>query len=350
MKNKYSFDCLYLDQSNRNLLEDFCIKNKMVDRFYYGDKLRDYDINLHTQHSLTGIKKLLIYLTLFEKIDSNESIFDFGRLIDIGIVDQKAHIVAPYDLRLEDQEIWKKHDSKYEVAHIIAMEIMELRKKELISKFLREQFHTQLCKDVNGRVLSFDKDYSEIIRYSSYYDNYHPNSLFTYITCEVDNLVRGIYYSINENMTIGTGILQIPNKNNMSKQIDTVYYTVKTQLPQEVNILPMPQSIKDVEKMRQTAELKSFRNVMKDWFNCIDIGDLSLAEKIKKDVIKANKALTRLKKYQQCIRSPYYRIFNLIGAEIPVLSTLLNVLGFVSSFVEDEIQKKNEWILLPKIL
>ena len=349
MKNKYSFDCLYLDQKSRNLLEDFCIKNEMIDRFYYGDKLNDYDINLHTHHSLTGIKNLLILLTLFDKIDSNESIYNCNRLIDMGIIDQKAHIVAPYDSQLEYQEIWKKHASKYEVAHKIAMEIMELRKKEIITEFSKQTYHTQLYRDANGQLLSFDKDYSKIIRYSGYYDEFHPNSLFTYISCEVDNLVRGIYYSINENMTIGSGILQIPNKTMIPQYIDNVYRTVKTPLPQEINILPRPQSIKDVEKMRQSAELRSFRNVMKHWFYCMDNGDFSLAEKIKKDVIRANKNLTRLGKYQECKQSPYYRIFNLIGSEIPVLSTMLNILGFVSSFIEDDIQKKNEWILLPRI-
>lgn len=349
MKNKYSFDCLYLDRKSRNLLENFCIKNKMVDRFYYGEKLSIYDVDFYAQYPLKGIKKLLILLTLFENIDSNESIFNFDRLVDLGIISQRAHIVSPYDNRLEYQEIWKKYDSKYEAAHKIAMEIMKLRKKEIITEFLKREYHTQLCKDDNGHILSFGKDYDKIIQYSSYYDEYHPNSLFTYISCEVDNLVRGIYYSINENMTIGSGILQIPNRSVISQYVDTVYYTVKTQLPQEVNILPIPQNMNDVEKMRQSAELKSFRNVMKHWFYCIDKGDLSLAEKIKKDVIKANKSLAKLGKYKEFTQSPYYRVFNLIGGEFPVLSTMLNILGFASSFIEDEIQKRNEWVLLPRI-
>lgn len=370
MKNKYSFNCLYLDRENRILLEDYCIKNKIVDkhikpknvdwdnlRLNYPsvykymkssrrDDLAPYEIEFASKKQLHGISNLLSYLTLFENIDSNESVYDFHRLTEIGIINENAHIINEDDVFEHPT-----HNEKYDEVFEIALNIMKMKKRSIVSKFRREYpLHNTLCRDEDDHILSLSKDYDEIIRFSNYYDNRNPNSVFSYISSEMDNLMRGIYYSKYENLTIGTGCLSIPDRLETVKKIDDVYCTIKTQLPDEINIIPRPQNMEEVIKFRKSAELNSFRQIIQEWFKYIDEGDMLLAEKIKSDAIKANQALTKLERYQKCLHSPYFRVFNLVGGMIPGLSTILTIYGFISSFVEDGIQRDNEWVLMPTVI
>jgi len=112
--------------------------------------------------------------------------------------------------------------------------------------------------------------------------------------------------------------------------------------------LPMPQSIEEVIKMRKSPYIKSFRSVMQEWSHYVNQGEYLLAEKIKKDLVKANTQLEKLERYKRFSLSPYVRIFNLIGGQIPVLGSVLGIISFIEPTITNHIQNKNGWVLLTK--
>lgn len=89
---------------------------------------------------------------------------------------------------------------------------------------------------------------------------------------------------------------------------------------------------------------------MNEWCSYVEEGEFVLAEKISKDLVKANKALTHLNRYKQFSQSPYTRVFNLLGGLIPCFGILLSAINFVEPYIIENIQERIQWTLLTKNL
>jgi hypothetical protein len=359
MKSKYNFNNLFLDDNYLSLLESYCLKRRLVERYAHGEKISNIETAFN-KVPLKGIKKLFILLTLFDKIDSSESLYNFERLIDLGFIRPDCHL----------HEIIREDNSKFEGDSIdndllkSTIDLMELYKEDIINEIKRKNKDCTsfYCINSDGRILSLNKDYSEIVKnshtcypYTHNFDNLYKRMSVMISNCGIDNeiqilrnnIMQGIYYSRHENSTFASSLFRNIVSSSVNEKLDMVYYTVRTQLPKEINILPMPQTIEDVIKMRNSPYLISFKEILNEWLYYVENGDINLSQKIQSDVIKANQNLERLDKYKKFANSPYFRVFNLIGGQIPIISTILNIHCFSSSFIEDAIQQKNEWILLP---
>lgn len=374
----FSLKSVFLDKHYRSIFEQFLIQSGQITKRIYDEKDQTIEQLQVLKEPLTGIKKLLVILTLFENVDSSSSIYDFSKLIDIGIVPERNSI----SVHREDPDIYNEYYIN------AASDLMKLFKRDVIrwvkvsewnlidslrkyaeSKEFWERVdkkrRTFACSDSQGNILTLSDDYDRIVDtadklfpLSHAYDlsdeerflidlwyNHDPALDIGSIR---DNLVEGLYYSENKKIPFASAIFSNGFAFSKIDAIETVYYTVKTYLPNEVNILPMPQSFEDVKKMRKSPYIRSFRAVMDEWSDYIEHGEFELAEKVKKDVIKANKQLERLEKFKKCISSPYTATINLIGGLVPNLSYILGPIAFANPYIHKFLHEKYGWTLLTK--
>lgn len=372
-----NFDTLFLDSIYKDLFERYCIRQGLITK-RFDDYIEQSAKDLETLKSpLRGIKQLLIWLTLFEFIDSNSSIYDFSKLVDIGLVKESNFLSDPkdksdifcgeyYDIAIDLMRIYK-HDI---IKHIKNKDKQELKSLQLYAEsrdFWRKIDPSQrkfFCVDDHGNPLSLEKNYDEIIENvdalydaATSFEDIEKRFEFMFIwnrdiSLDIgsirDNLMLGLYHSDNNKLTFASTLFSNLFQSHTIDCIDSIYYTVQASLPNEVNVMPMPQSLNDVLKMRNSPYIKSFRSVMEEWSSYINSGEYVLAEKIKKDLVRANRQLEKLEKCKKFSTSPYTRVFNLLGGQIPYLGNILGVLSFLEPIAINHIQKKNGWALLTK--
>lgn len=375
--NSFDFNTLFLDSVYKDTFERYCIRKRLITKTFDESHSSDIsDLEL-IKTPLKGIKKLLVWLTLFEYVDSNSSIYDFTKLIDIGLIKESNFLSQSVD----DSEVYcdeyvnaakslmkiYKHDVIKHIKNKDKQELHDLQVRSESRDFWKTIDASQrlfLCSDNLGNPLNLDKDYDKIIDsvddlsgVATCFDNFQHKLdigliLSRNISLDIgsirDNLIEGLYHSDNNKMTYVSGLFSNVNHTFITEYIDSIYYTVKASLPNEVNVLPMPQSIEEVIKMRKSPYIKSFRSVMQEWSHYVNQGEYLLAEKIRKDLVKANTQLEKLERYKRFSISPYVRIFNLIGGQIPVLGSILGVISFIEPTITNHIQNKNGWVLLTK--
>jgi len=128
-----------------------------------------------------------------------------------------------------------------------------------------------------------------------------------------------------------------------------MYYITRVNLSNEVNILPAPQTLKDVLEFRKSPYIKSFRNRLIEWSHYKEKGEYKLAEKMKSDFIKANQSLKRIGKYKEFSKSPYFRISILLGGILNIYAGIaLGTASFIEPYLIDYFSEKNNFILLTK--
>lgn len=357
MRSNLSFNKLFLDKHYKDILEYYCIRKGLIS---------NHEEVVPTP--LEGIKKLFVLLALFETVDSNSSICDYSRLIELGLVNEDCI------LKMNNDYISVNNDSYANSA----IALLGLYKKDVIKYIKRKDRQisthhsvykpnnkrTFYCASPTGKLLTLEDDFLEIVEkcdecYSTsalfddreagfFYDVFVNSPIELSIGSIKDNLVEGLYFCEKMDMTYASSIFADSKNSLTSKYLDELYYLVRTQLPPEINVLPMPQTLDEVIEMRKSPYLKSFRNVSNEWFSYIESGDINLALKIKNDIVKSNKMLAKLDRYKVFTTSPYYRVFNLIGGAIPILSTIMGVYSFLEPYAIESIQDKYGWSLVGK--
>ena len=120
------FEKLYLDYGYLNLLENYCIKNNIIDKDLTGSNLSKNKLSELSDVRMTGIKKLFILLTLYEQIDSSTTIYDFSKLIDYNIINEDANM---FKHSFEDDLLIRaENDEKIFSCLTTTFELMELYK------------------------------------------------------------------------------------------------------------------------------------------------------------------------------------------------------------------------------
>ena len=340
---KISFEKIILDYHYCDILGTMCIRNGLITDFKEEPSNKNSSQWIKEDRSpLAGMKKLLILLTLYERIDFSTPL-DISKLVDIGLVDD-----TPIKFNL---------DSK-----IITGETDPFRSEVLLLFNIYKSNIVKILKNRHEVPLSYQK-ITEILNIglnSSFSDSFteNNNNIQEKLTYKI---IEGMFYetcaslrktTILKNTTYYSNLFENSNLEIKfsKKNIENIYYIVQVQLPNEINILPMPQTLNEALEMRNSPYLYSFRKVFAEWSNYLYKGEISLAEKIAKDLVKANQNLSRLERYRKFTQSPYFRVANLIGGEIPILSTILNITLFTTSFIEEKVQRDNEWILMPSRL
>lgn len=359
----YSYDKLFLDSQFEQTFTDLCIKKGLITNSEY--------INMDTINGITHlplVKKLYRYLVLFEHIDFSDSIYDFSNLIELGLIDEK-------NLCSSNSEPDEKYFEE-------AISIMSAYKKPVIkqlkkmtNKNLKDLQHPNspnskfwntisskdilyYCQDEYGQVLGLEKNYNDILKtvdnVTGVGDTSLDKFLFEMLNVNISSMLSGIRNNIAyglksaelEKSAYASDFLVLNNNIPTTKIIDDTYYVIKTQLPNEYQIIPMPQTIQDVLEMRRSPYIKSFRKVMSEWNSYIDNNDYVAAQKMKNDIKKANDSLEKIGKFKRIYNSAITRTLICVGGFIPILSQILNILTWSQPYITNKFEEKHNWVLI----
>lgn len=84
-------------------------------------------------------------------------------------------------------------------------------------------------------------------------------------------------------------------------EVDNMHKVFKLcliQMKDEIKYIPKIESIDDLLRLREKKEIKRFREVLFEWKSLMNNGDIELAEKIRSDIVKANKEISNLNKWK----------------------------------------------------
>lgn len=365
-KINYSFDNVFLDYNYTQIFTELCKKNNLIQKTFQGYTEKYEGI------PLIGEKKLLRTMVLYDKIDFASSVYDCSILIDKGFVAEKS--ICSSDIEPEIQQETE------------AVTIMSAYKKDII-RLLKKDFKENLkvlqdpqypetadlwkniinTNDIlyniyvsKNKKLNLKDDYNTILENLdtlSCSGSFEETFLRNYIIDQINSLIgirHNIAYSIMASKKFNSiymcDFLNGHNKLHPVMPEENTYAFIKTRLPDEVNILPMPQTIDDVFRMRKHPSLKAFRKVLNEWNYYINNDDVKAAQKIKKDIVSANHELEKLGKVKKFINSPITRtglfLFGFIidlGLKNSFLSGVLNTIDYVEPSITTGLTNKFSW-------
>lgn len=175
-----------------------------------------------------------------------------------------------------------------------------------------------------------------------FYEVYNGDALSNLIEIRADLAYALQSIDENDSVYVSSNLTHLQGK-QIKNNGDGIYALVQTSLPNEANILPMPTTLQDVWDMRKHPAILTFRNIMSEWDHYIQAGDINAADKIKKDIIKANKGLERLGKYKRLSSCPYVRTGLFLVGLIPALSNVLSIYSYAEPYIIDYIERKYSW-------
>jgi hypothetical protein len=338
MKN--SLKRVFLDKEKTDLLTQYLLKKQYIDTYIDGEKINYENRKQYYQKcNLIGIKKLFIIMTLYEEIDFMRSNYNYKNFFDMGISEISRNewsgygiqevLDALYLLKISHKNLFSVYKNKYDCF------ANQNEFERLVFDIYTPLAFQYSYKNVNEIFLEANKKVKE-----EGLTNSKVNILF-FINQVLTSLVEGLGFSSG----FYTDIFQGDVTNN-SKIVDDMYYICKFSLPKELNMLPAPQTLKDVISFRKSPYIKSFRCIFEEWMNYVEEGNISLAKKIEKDVIKANRCFEKLEKYHKISNSPFVRTGLFIGGFIPGLSEVINISTYAGGLIEDVLIRKNNWVLI----
>jgi hypothetical protein len=164
-----------------------------------------------------------------------------------------------------------------------------------------------------------------------------------------NSLRECIYFSCKNNASFVTGLSDFIVRQKTSdeiKLIEDVYYIAKTQLTDEIIILPEPRTLEEAVEMRNLREMERFREVLSAWCDSLRRGKSTLEKKLRSDVRKANTELRRIKRWRKYKRSPLNFWLSAIGGHIALFSNIITIVQTVGGLYSRWSEHKNNWILL----
>lgn len=314
---------------------------------------------------LRGIQKLLRHLVLFENIDFASSIYDCSQLIERGLVlensiccsnnepsenyEKKAiSIMSAYksDIVRQNIEIYKDELQMLQRPYNPNHTFWEKKNHKTINRIrISDDAYLDVKRDYYDIIQNLDFLYCSITQKSTsnfLYELFNGDAILNLIGIRNNLAYACQSMEKNKSVFISNNLNNLQGKSS-KKIVDDVYVLVKTSLPNEVNILPMPTTIQDVWEMRKNPAIKTFRKVLSEWNYYFETDNISAAEKIKKDIIKANHYLEKLDKYKKFSSSPYVRTGLFVAGYIPVLSNILNIYSYAEPYIVDYIDKNCNW-------
>ena len=358
-KINYLFNSAFLDLQNTQTFTELCKKNKTISKDIDGSAVT-YDGT-----PLRGVKRLLQNLVLFENIDFSSSIYDCSQLIERGLIAEKSIccsnsdpntdydkqavcIMSAYrsDIIKQNIEIYKDHLRMLQSSYNPNRDMWMEKNHKTINKIcISKNVYIDLERDYYKIIQNLDLLYGSVVKNNIdkfLYNLFNGDAVSNLIGIR-DNLAYALQ-SIEENNSvyISNNLNHLQGK-KIENNVDNVYAFVQVNLPNEVNVLPMPTTLQDVWNMRKHPAISTFRNVMSEWNYYIQTEDIIAAKKIEKDIIKANHGLEKLGKYKKLASSPYVRTGLFIVGFIPLLSNFVNIYSYAEPYIFNLVENKYSW-------
>lgn len=365
-KINYSFDNVFLDYNYTQIFTELCKKNNLIQKNFLGYTEKYEGIHL------IGEKKLLRTMVLYDKIDFASSEYDCSILIDKGFVAEKSICSSDIepDIQQESEAVTIMSAYKKDIIKLVKKDFKEYlkvlqnpeysdtadlwKKNDYINDIL---YNIYVSKD---KKLNLKDDYCTILENLDSLsisgdgtETFIRNCIINQINSLIGirhNIAYSIMASEKYNSIYMCDFLNGQNKLQAVMPEENTYAFIKTRLPDEVNILPMPQTMEDVFRMRKHPSLKAFRKVLNEWNYYINNNDIKAAQKIKKDIVSANHELEKLGKVKKFINSPITRtglfLFGFIidlGLKNSLLSGVLNTIDYVEPSITTGLTNKFSW-------
>lgn len=355
----FLFDKAFLDVQNEVILVELCKKNEVISKDIFGEPVK-YD-----GMPLRGVQKLLRNLVLFENIDFSSSYVDCSQLIERGLIPEKNICCSNSEPDSECVSQAVSIMSAYKSD--IIRQVVQLYKNDLLGlqnsdnpnrEFWKERESKSIKKICISKNLYLDlnKDYYKIIQnmdmlFAPGVPNNVDKFLFDLFCGDAVSILFQIRGSLayafeankDNNSVYITDRLNYLQGKQIDKDANNIYALVKSGLPSDVNILPMPTTLEDVWRMRSHPAIKTFRKVLSEWNYYIQTDEFGAARKMEKDIIKANQGLEKIGKYKKLVSSPYVRTGLFIAGFIPVLSNIVNIYSYAEPHILTFAESKYSW-------
>ena len=170
-----------------------------------------------------------------------------------------------------------------------------------------------------------------------------------YFIIEYLKLKELLDFSEKNQIPIKYSIQNINPKNRGEIVKSDSSYQVYKIILDEIQYMPVLNSIEDVLRLRNDKRINRFRETIKNWTFVISSGDSSQENKVRGDIRKANVELKNLSKYQRIngwttyFALPFIIIDLLSG--VPIGSILTAISG-AYELKSDLLKKKHSWLLL----
>jgi hypothetical protein len=305
-------------------------------------------------------KKTLILITLFNEVDSSYTGLNWSKFIDEGIVSAKAtmldhseqsvfydkpeNLIGPMQYERERLVSYSRESSR-EILRIFKNRFIQFHYQNSLPNFYTRNARLFVTKE--DLVSEFDWLLDNIDDGQIIGKKPHLSAFEGDMESMIESLEKCIYFSSYERVafTTGLGDSQEPEPLPTVELIDNLYYLVKTNLTNEVLILPEPRSISEAIEMRNAKEMKKFREILSEWLSALVQGDVMLEKNIRRDIQKANIELEKLKHWRQFEKSPLNFWLNSIGGQIPYFSNILSAFNSVAGLYSTISEKNNSWVL-----
>jgi hypothetical protein len=203
-----------------------------------------------------------------------------------------------------------------------AKRVVSKESKQIARRFLQSVRVESRC---GYPVDEFVQVCSELMNFRDRRISVAPNRFHdfgTFVEAWFANIEECLYWAANHNQTFALSLRPIARNNSYSiKPVDDVYYIASARLHNEMLVLPEPQTVEDVLRMRNAKEIARFREVFASWCEALKQGDAAAEQAMRSDVRKANRELTRLKRWKEWNSSPLNFYLNAIGGHIPFFQT-----------------------------
>jgi len=298
---------------------------------------------------------LLFSMVLFDKIDSSRlSLYNLERLVDLGIVEEHAHI-AEEELKylLADPiESLFHHlspenyvtNQKLENISEVAEEIMRVNKSKILTSIDREnQLAGYLWTPAKE---AFSSQYRSLLKGCEFWAS--DVEMCPELGLVKEGIMKGLYTSDYYGSVYYDGTVGSKLYSAAQDDIDdmTISRIMRLDLSPELYHFPVPKNMDEVIMLRKRPEIKVFREMFFNWCYVLKRGEFNIAEQVKADVARAQKDMEKYYKWESGKTKLFNCLIDVIVGEIPYLSTIL---GAISPFTTRQTLKRRKdssWILL----
>lgn len=356
--NKIILDSFFYQQ-----LETLAVREGFITKDYDGEIIGETRLLKMKKRKAYLKSRLLLYITLFEQIDSEYSYYDLSHLVSEGLIKEQSNLNRdPHESHNPEIKNDIKAQAILEYSERQAIELLDIQRNNLykwVSNFESNDFVWGEDPKLINKFI--DRTMSELLSGNELHDlNLESKHFQTFD--QIDSSVYGLknsirntlFHSITQEVPIAFSELgksiesKQENINQDLKLFDNLYYLAKTNLKDEIIYLPAPKNLAQALKIRNKKEMKRFREVLSIWLNVLKEGNDSAEKKIRKDLHKANKELKKLERWKEYSKSPINFWINSVGGHIPILSNILTAIYTLGGFYENWVEEKYTWMSIIK--
>lgn len=255
----------------------------------FGDKT----LTETSKHTRVDNKRFLLFsLILFDKIDASHlSMFNMDKLIDLGIVDEHAHMIESKLINMDKTSFtfqnlnlsMYEHDQALLAARDAAEEIMIANKNKIVKALLKqERLHEYYFLEERDILENYNRWLYDCEFWASNTGVPHAKESMGIIK---ESIMYGIYDSVLSGSIYYDGSISHTESNSIKEthiSIQDISRIMNIDLSPELYHLPIPSTIAEAIMLRNRPEIVSFRSIFFEWCKALKQGDIDMAVRIKK--------------------------------------------------------------------